>query len=204
MNTDPTIQPATPDAPIDSVASSESYAANPQKRLAVQVGLVACVLAVAGGIIYWMHHRGMAPAKLLTPVQMKYSIEQTQARYYEGEDRILRSLAMAGPPPQVPLEDIRENPFRLDRAPQEEAPITPTEIRPVRDEVLIKAEKLLDTLSIEMVLNSETNPLTKINGKVYRVGEKVDDVLEIVSISGRSVTFRAKTLMRTVEMKDQR
>ena len=201
MNTDPAI---TPEPSAEETKPTESFASDPRKRLTMQIGIVAGVLAITGGVIYWMHHRGIAPAKLLTPVQMKYSIEQTQARYYEGEDRILRSLALAGPPPQVPLEEITENPFRLDRVPREEGPIMPTEIRPVRDEVLIKAEQLLDTIKIEMVLNNETNPLTRINGKVYRVGDKIDDVLEIVGISGRSVTFRAKTLMRTVEMQGQR
>lgn len=202
MNTDPTI-PSEASA-NDEIKPAESYASDPRKRMTKQIAIVAGVLVLAGGVIYWMHHRGIAPAKLLKPMQMKYSIEQTQARYYEGEDRILRSLALAGPPPQVPLEAINENPFRLDRAPREEAPIAPTEIRPVRDEVLVKAEQLLGSIKIEMVLNSDTNPLTRINGKVYRVGDKVDDVLEIVSISGRSVTFRAKTLMRTIEMQGQR
>ncbi|MFI4883427.1 MAG: hypothetical protein ACIAQU_12670 [Phycisphaerales bacterium JB064] len=197
MNTDPSV---TPEGSAEEVKHVESYASNPHKRLTMQVAVVGGVLLVAGGIIYWMHLRGIAPGKLLKPVEMKYSIEQTQARHYEGEARILRSLAMAGPPPQVPLEDIHDNPFRLDRAPKDDKPITPTEIMPVRDEVLVKAEQLLGSLKIEMVLNSDTNPLTKINGKVYRVGDKIDGVLEIVSISGRSVTFRAKTLMRTIEM----
>lgn len=202
MHTDPTV--TTEASAPEEIKPAASYASDPRKRLTKQIGIVAGVLVLAGGVIYWMHHRGIAPAKLIKPVQMKYSIEQTQARYYEGEDRILRSLAMAGPPPQVPLEDINENPFRLDRAPREEGPVTPTEIKPIRDPLLVKAEQMLDSIKIEMVLNNEANPLAKINGKVYRVGDRVDDVLEIVSISGRSVTFRAKTLMRTVEMHSQR
>ncbi|GIW74760.1 MAG: hypothetical protein KatS3mg103_1282 [Phycisphaerales bacterium] len=182
----------------------ETVAVEPSRRLPIQVAIVAGVLVVAAGVIAWMHHRGVAPAKSLKPVEMKYSIEQTQARHYEGEQRILRSLALAGPPPQVPVEEIRENPFRLERAPKDEGPIQPADLRPVRDQTLVRAEQLLDTLRIEMVLNSETNPLAKINGKVYRVGDKIEDVLEIVGISGRSVTFRAKTLLRTVEMKEKR
>lgn len=197
MSTDPTI-PGEHQPEADKAV--ESYSAAGGKRLPIQAALVAGVLLVAGGVIYWMHHRGIAPAKLLKPVEMRYTIEQTQARHYEGEDRILRSLALSGPPPQIPLAEIHENPFRLDRAPQQQGPIVPVDTGPARDEVLVQAEKILSTMKIEMVLNSDTNPLAKINGKVYRVGDKIDDVLEIVSISGRAVTFRAKTLMRTMEM----
>lgn len=198
MSTDPsmTSEPTGEEAKI-----TESYSAETRSRLPIQVAVVAGVLLVAGGVIYWMHHRGIAPAKLLKPMEMRYTIEQTQARHYEGEDRILRSLAQAGPPPQIPLEEIQENPFRLERTPETEDPIIPVERAPVRDQVLVQAEQILDSMRIEMVLNSDTRPLAKINGRVYQVGEKVDGVLEIVSISGRSVTFRAKTLMRTIEMK---
>ncbi len=178
----------------------ESYGSDSSKRLPIQIGIVAGVLALTGGVLYWMHIKGIEPGKLLKPVEMRYTIEQTQARYYEGEDRILKTLAQAGPPPQIPLEDIHENPFRLDRAPEEASPIIPTEPTQVRDQVLVEAEKMLGSIKIEMVLNSDTDPLAKINGKVYRVGDKIDGILEIVSISGRSVTFRAKTLMRTLEM----
>jgi hypothetical protein len=180
----------------------ESYGGS-GKRLPIQLGIVVGVLAVTGGVIYWMHVKGIAPGKLLKPVEMRYTIEQTQARYYEGEDRIMRTLAQAGPPPQIPLEDIQENPFRLERAPQDSAPTIAFETAPVRDQVLVQAEAMLGSLKIEMVLNNDTNPLAKINGTVYRVGDKVDGVLEIVSISGRSVTFRAKTLMRTLEMESK-
>lgn len=198
MNTDPSM---TPEHSDDDTKVTESYSPDAKKRLPVQVAIVAGVLLVAGGVIYWMHHRGIAPAKLLKPVEMRYTIEQTQARHYEGEDRILKSLAQSGPPPQIPLAEIDDNPFRLERAPETDDPILPVERTPQRDQVLVQAEQILGSMKIEMVLNSDTRPLTKINGRVYQVGEKIDGVLEIVSISGRSVTFRAKTLMRTVEMK---
>lgn len=198
MNTDPSMMP---ESPGDDAKATESYTPDAKKRLPIQVAIVAGVLVVAGGVIYWMHHRGIAPAKLLKPVEMKFTIEQTQARHYEGEDRILRSLAQSGPPPQIPLEEIEDNPFRLERAPESDDPIIPVERAPQRDQMLVQAEQILNSMKIEMVLNSDTRPLAKINGRVYQVGEKVEGVLEIVSISGRSVTFRAKTLMRTVEMK---
>lgn len=201
MSTDPTI---VPEGSGEESKIVESYGSDGSKRLPIQIAVVAGVLVLTGGVIYWMHIRGIAPGKLLKPVEMRYTIEQTQARHYEGEDRILQSLALAGPPPQIPLEEIHENPFRLDRAPQEDAPIIASEPMQVRDHVLVQAEQILGSMKIEMVLNSETNPLAKINGKVYRVGDKIDDVLEVVSISGRSVTFRAKTLMRTLEMESQR
>lgn len=201
MSTDPT---QLSEGAGEETKITESFASDTSKRLPIQIGVVAGVLLVTGGVIYWMHVRGIAPGKLLKPVEMRYTIEQTQARHYEGEDRILQSLAMSGPPPQIPLTEIHENPFRLDRAPQEDAPIIPTEPTQVRDHVLVQAEQILGSMKIEMVLNSETNPLAKINGKVYRVGDKIDGVVEIVSISGRAVTFRAKTLMRTLEMEGKR
>lgn len=201
MSTDPT---QLSEGAGEEAKITESFASDTSKRLPIQIGIVAGVLLVTGGVIYWMHVRGIAPGKLLKPVEMRYTIEQTQARHYEGEDRILQSLAMSGPPPQIPLAEIHENPFRLDRAPQEDAPIIPTEPTQVRDHVLVQAEQILGSMKIEMVLNSETNPLAKINGKVYRVGDKIDGVVEIVSISGRAVTFRAKTLMRTLEMEGKR
>lgn len=201
MSTDPT-QP--PESTGEDSSIVESYASEGSKRLPLQIGIVAGVLLVTGGVIYWMHVKGIAPGKLIKPVEMRYTIEQTQARHYEGEARILKSLAMSGPPPQIPLEEIHENPFRLDRAPQEIAPIIPAEPTQVRDQVLVQAESMLATMKIEMVLNSETNPLAKINGKVYGVGDKIDGVLEVVSISGRSVTLRAKTLMRTLDMDRKR
>ncbi|UYV14021.1 MAG: hypothetical protein NCW75_06950 [Phycisphaera sp.] len=201
MSTDPT---QLPESAGEEVKIVESYGTDGSKRLPIQIGIVAGVLLVTGGVIYWMHVRGIAPGKLLKPVEMRYTIEQTQARHYEGEDRILKSLSLAGPPPQIPLEEIHENPFRLDRAPQEDAPIISAGPVQARDQVLVKAEQMLGSMKIEMVLNSETNPLAKINGKVYRIGDKIDGVLEVVSISGRAVTFRAKTLMRTLEMESQR
>lgn len=201
MHTDPT---QAADHSAEESKPVEHYGSDRRSRLPMQAAVVGGVLLVSGVVIFWMHHKGIAPAKLLTPMQMRYSIEQTQARHYDGEARILRSLAQSGPPPQIPVDEIPENPFRLERAPRQVGPVVATEAAPVRDEVLIKAEQILSKLRVEMVLNHEQNPLTRINGRVYRVGDKVDDVLEIVGISGRSVTFRAKTLLRTVEMQGQR
>ena len=201
MNTDP-LQAA--DHAGEDTKPVERYGNDRRSRLPMQAAVVGGVLLVAGGVIFWMHHQGIAPAKLLKPMQMRYTIEQTQARFYDGEDRIMRSLARSGPPPQIPVEEIPENPFRLERAPVQEGPAPHVEAAPVRDEVLIQAEKMLTTLRVEMVLNNEQNPLAKINGQVYRVGDKIDGVLEVVGISGRSVTLRAKTLLRTVEMTGQR
>lgn len=202
MNTDP--NQAADHTAEESKAVDQSFVGERRSRLPLQAAVVGGVLVVAGVVIYWMHHRGIAPAKLLTPMQIRYSIEQTQARHYDGEARIMRSLSQSGPPPQIPIEEIHENPFLLERAPKQEGPITPVEAVPVRDEVLIRAEQILAKLRVEMVLNNEQNPLARINGKVYRVGDKIDDVLEVVGISGRSVTLRAKTLLRTVEMQGQR
>ncbi|MEQ8845859.1 MAG: hypothetical protein RIB58_13505 [Phycisphaerales bacterium] len=201
MSTDPSMLNEGASEAIEHV---EVSGPDPRKRLTMQVGVVAGVLALAGGVIYWMHHKGISPGKNLKPVEMRYTIEQTQARHYEGEERILRSLALAGPPPQVPLEDIEENPFRLERTPAPELDELPSQPTAPRDPTLIRAEQILGSLKIEMVLNSETNPLARINGTVYRVGDKIDGVVEIVGITGRSVTFRAKTLLRTIEMEAKR
>jgi len=197
--------PTHGDGGVESAGEFEAAPVlEPRRRLPTQVIVLGVVLVVAGGVIYWMHLRGTAPGKRLKPVEMRYTIEQTQERHFEGEELILRKLELADRAPQVPLEDISDNPFRLDRNPKPAAVQDNDTRQPQRDEVLVKAERILDELHIQMVLDNPTRPLARINGKVYAVGDKIEDVLEITAIRGRSVTFRAKTLMRTIEMAGDR
>ncbi|MEO1007781.1 MAG: hypothetical protein AAFX79_04400 [Planctomycetota bacterium] len=197
MSTDPV---GPPEGVSDEQQGFEAYSLETKRKIPVQLVVVAVVLVVAGGVIYWMHLRGTSPAKKLKPVEMKFTIEQTQARHFEGEERIMRELTRSGPPPQVPLEDIDANPFQLDRTPDvQEAILTGQPEQTVAPDIA-RAERLLDNVVVEMVLDNPRNPLAKINGTIYRLGHEVDGMLEVVGISGRSVTLRYKTVMRTIEM----
>lgn len=160
--------------------------------------LAVALLAFGGAALYGMRvysqRTGMAGAKVevsFTPLGAD-SVTEAQTR------RVLADLERQGVPEQVPLEATRRNPFAI--APAGLAmPVDDSDRRLSEEQRRLAEEKArtdsareqeiaqtLETLEITSVMLGP-RPIARINGKIYRVGDKVAKVFAVLEIGERGV-----------------
>lgn len=123
--------------------------------------------------------------------------------------KVLEELAMHEAPLQVPGDAMKRNPFLLDmpktevavQPEAEPAPAAPT----VDKEALARQALIADTLkglAVTSVIRGQM-PLVRINDKLYRVGDRIGKVLDVIEISDRGVILSADGKQYTLNLKDE-
>lgn len=123
--------------------------------------------------------------------------------------KVLDELAMHEAPLQVPGDAMKRNPFMLE-VPKVEVAISndpePAPVAPQVDkEALARQALIADTLkglSVTSVIRGQM-PLARINDKLYRVGDRIGKVLDVIEITERGVTLSADGKQYTLSMKDE-
>lgn len=177
---------------------SEMPTPSRKSRVASTHILAVALMAFGGAALYGMRlysqRTGMAGAKIdvsFTPLGAD-SVTEAQTR------RVLADLERQGVPEQVPLEATRRNPFAI--APVGLAvPIDDSDRRLTEEQRRLAEEKArmdsareqeiaqaLETLEITSVMLGP-RPIARINGKIYRVGDKVAKVFAVLEIGERGV-----------------
>ncbi|MFG0286493.1 MAG: hypothetical protein ACF8R7_18925 [Phycisphaerales bacterium JB039] len=163
-------------------------ASAPKKTLPLQAMAVGLVLIVAAGALFLMRREGTkvgiewdsAPLVIVPP--------ETKGQKLENEDEILAALAETGPPDQIPAENIKNDPFILVDGQTETraaGPVTdPSKAAIERRRVEIQAA--VGRVHVQSIILGRV-PIAKINGKLLRVGDVVEEFLRITRIEDRTV-----------------
>jgi len=122
--------------------------------------------------------------------------------------KVLDELAVHTAPLQVPTDAMKRNPFVLEMPKAEVAVAEPDPIveKPTVDREALERQTLIaDTLrgiSVTSVVRGAM-PLARINDKLYRVGDRIGKVLDIIEISERGVVLSADGKQYVLSMKDE-
>ena len=172
-----------------------STAAAPRRRLSAQNLIVALALVASVGSLVMMRQQGRNAGVSFTAVKIESHPEQFTTRHPD-QARILADLARSTHLTTLP-EKLDKNPFKFDApAPVPGAP-APAGVNHEEERI----RTILAGLQINAIMQGPT-PVARINGRLVRVGDMIDEVLMVAPINDRSVDLIASGKTHTVNMGD--
>lgn len=179
----------------------------PEKKKTIpdSVLMLLLVVTVAGGGLFVMRKMGLGSQIQFTNVKIDYPLDGVGAA--GGESELLNDLRNNSVA-QVPLDQVQKNPFELinDEHVIEDRPVTfsgesPEEarlrkMREDRERLLVRTYTALDLNSV--LLGS--TPVARISGQTVRVGDMVEGIFLVRSISARQVALEADGKMYTLSL----
>jgi hypothetical protein len=162
------------------------------------------VVVVAGGTLLMMRKYGQGPGVSIADVKIDYPLGQTPGA--DGDHkRVLDDLKTIDSTVQIPLGDVRQNPFEMvgeAPPPEETVRAGETEADRLRREAEAKRARVqaaFEKLQLATVLSGST-PVARISGQTVRVGDTVGELFTVVAIHDRSVDLRAGGQIYTLTM----
>lgn len=189
-----------------------------RKRLPTGPLMMLAVVAAAGGLLFGMRQMGLGPKFTFANEKLNTEIPEQNKSAAANQELLMAELGALRTANQVPVDGLRKNPFMLAYAIglKADAPLASDDPEAARRqnakalaERILKAkaerakaikEKLAE-LQIQGVMGG-SNPVCRINGRVYRAGDTVSDHFTVKTISGRSVELEADGELYIVEMPD--
>ncbi|MCW5765647.1 MAG: hypothetical protein KIT68_06700 [Phycisphaeraceae bacterium] len=183
-------------------------------RVSAQSVLLAVVVVVAGGVLFAMRQIGLGPASAIAQTK-DAEIPMPSSGDHRG---VLADLNTSRVDLQVPEANVKKNPFRLVGAamePEVAAPGATTDeaSRRAGEAARADAEKrrkqaearagLVKSKLNGMTLNGVmggSNPVARVNGRVYRTGDVVDELFTVREIRQRAVDLECDGITYTIEM----
>jgi len=167
--------------------------AMPKRSVSSQTIILVVIAVVAGGLLFGMRKFGMGPVKTLTEVKIDYEPNhETEAERVEAVE-VMDTLARSSTPTQIPQSWIERDPFILsdDYVPVDSSGTTSVvDDGAIREaEIRGKVHAAAETVEIQSVMGGRV-PLARVSGETMKIGDKVDDVLELVAIEGRAAIFK--------------
>lgn len=153
------------------------------------------VIVVAGGTLFMMRRHGQGPGLSMADVKIDYPIDQMPGSD-DDHKRVLADLQTIDGTVQIPLGEVRQNPFEMvgeEIEPDDGPRPGETEAERRRREAEARRAKIADAFSklqLQTVLSGMT-PVARISGQTVRVGDTVGGQFTVVAIHNRSVDLLA-------------
>lgn len=171
----------------------------PARRVSMQTLVLALVLVASGASLYMMRKQGMQGGLKFKTIPVATEIEKPSAATSAAESRILADLARASMPSTGEVERLHKNPFLLDTpAPAAAAAAVPVAQKLSDDRQAMIREKLAG-VRLNGVMQGPV-PLARINERLMRVGDLVEDIFLVAQIHDRSVDLIADGQTFTINM----
>jgi hypothetical protein len=174
----------------DDEQASEFIATEERKPRVSQSTLVMFgVLALSAAGVWVMYQRVGPGRAMAAPSKESVEAKKTITTFLDGGTNNIRSMEsllrntekivqqfLAYPSmTQVPLSDLRTNPFRLRPARPENAPVNDAAERRKREEERVAMLKAVQSLRLQSIMYSETRKACMINDTMYREGDQAND-----------------------------
>jgi hypothetical protein len=166
-----------------------------RSRVSTGTLILLLVVVVAGGVLYIMRQFGLGTRLELVDVKIDYPIDGSATVSTEQHQQVLASLRDSSTTVQVPLNEVKKNPFQLGLREEEAAP-EPTSQSPFDREAAERARRkqMIQSTFASLELNSVVGgsvPIARISGDNVRIGDRLKDLFTVRSIRGRSVELVA-------------
>lgn len=152
--------------------------------------ILLLVVVVAGGSLAIMRQFGLGTRLHLIDVKIDYPVEQSRAEDIAQQRKVLAELRDSATSVQVPLDEVKKNPFELALNPEAlqaappPAPVDRQAIERERRATLIRTT--LASLEVNSIVGGSI-PIARISGENVRVGDTVRNLFVVKSIVGRTV-----------------
>lgn len=187
--------------------------AGAKSRLPGQIFLFGFVIVGSVAAIYGMRQFGTRSGINFEQVKIDFEIDGAPADRTEDHARLKRVLDASKEPVQVPIDTVQKNPFLLKAFGNPHADVgggpavdqTAEIIRKMEEERKRRLAMIEDRLA-ELELHSVvlgSVPVARINEDVYRVGDLIEDLIEVTAIDGRSVTVTADGRSRVLTVGEE-
>ncbi|RMH26785.1 MAG: hypothetical protein D6693_06555 [Planctomycetota bacterium] len=166
--------------------------------------ILLLTVLVAGGVLYIMRQFGLGSGLTLVDMQIDYPIDGPKPSEVDEHRRVIAALRDSAHAVQVPLEEVKKNPFRLNLQEEDAAPVA--QARPtISEEERRRRQRadLIQTTLAGLELNSViagSVPIARISGENVRVGDLVKGLFLVREIRGRSVVLSADGETYTLTM----
>jgi len=167
-----------------------------QRRSMTGALLIVMVVVIAGGVLYMMRQFGLGSKLQLLDFDIEYPVDGATGPVVQDEAhrRIIDELRRTVVTVQIPLEDVKKNPFELARLDPDAGPSTPenalSEIERRQRQREAEISRKLADLKLDSIMGGKI-PLARISGKLVRVGDTISDIFRVQTINGRSVELIA-------------
>lgn len=159
--------------------------------------IVAGVLVLGAGLLYFMRQAGTGPRAANAEVEIDYEFADAEAaRSVARQEQVIEGLRRAGPPSQLPPDDLGKNPFQLSTAQpgsNGDSGMDEANRQSSRMSVALRG------LRLQAVIDGRV-PIARISGKTYRIGDRVGEFFEIREIGGRAVVLSGPEGEHRLEM----
>lgn len=149
------------------------------------------VVVVAAGTLMIMRQLGLGTRLKLVDVKISYPLDDSRSDDVRMHQKMLADLRDSSDAPQVPLKDVKKNPFLLgvesEIAAAPNNPSTPFDKKAhERQQRLQLIQRTFDGLMLNSVLGGAVS-VARISGQSVRVGDIVAELFVVKSIHGRTV-----------------
>lgn len=170
----------------------------------------AVLIVVGGGLLFAMRRIGINPMSAIAKMKEPEIDLTKNAKSSVDHKRVLRDLSESAVKGQVPLEQVQKNPFEIPEviaAPTSEDPEVAAKQAALRaqkeaEERKKRLDSVLAGLRVHGILGGST-PVARINDKAVRVGDRVEEIFEVVSIQGRSVELECDGALFVLSLDDE-
>lgn len=154
----------------------------------------AVLIVVGGGLLFAMRKIGINPMSAIANMTEPEVDLTRNNKSPLDHKRVLRDLSESAVKGQVPIEQVQKNPFEIPEViaatqsadPELAAKQALERERKAAEERRKNLEATVAGLKIHGILGGST-PVARINDKAVRVGDKVEGILEVTAIQGRTV-----------------
>jgi hypothetical protein len=171
-----------------------SLGARPKRRLSMQTLVLVLVLVASAGALYLMRRQGMEGGMKFKTPAIAHELDKAPPSS-TSEVRILADLAKSSMPQRDAEARLQKNPFLLD-GPVEGGTAAVPNLDAERQSMI---KDRLSGIHLNGVMEGPT-PLARLNDRLVRVGDIVEDVFLVAQIHDRSVDLIADGHTYSVNM----
>lgn len=163
----------------------------PASRISSGTLILLSVVVAAAGVLYLMRQFGLGSQLHLVEVNIDYPIDGDNSAELAKNQKVLDQLRDGAVVAQVPLKEVKKNPFELI-ADETQAEPTARPSAPIdreayeRQQRAMLIQSTLSSLKVNSVLGGSV-PLARVSGETVRVGDTIGGLFVVTSIHGRTV-----------------
>lgn len=192
---------------IELLGGSTIDHALPEKKKVIpeSIALLLLVIVVAGGGLFAMRKLGLGSQIQFTSVKIDYKIEDGA---FDGKEHDLLADLRNSQIEQVPLDQVQKNPFLLIGDEHQVADLSPgipgeTAAAAERRRQLEERQRAIVNAYAGLDLNSillGSVPVARISGQTVRIGDVVEGLFHVKTISARAVDLEVDGEMYTLSL----
>lgn len=191
--------------PILGVGADSPIGAPRKSRVSNGSLILLLTVVVAAGVLTIMRRFSMGTGLALLDMTIDYPIDAPRTTDIDESHRVIAQLRDSALAVQVPLEEVKKNPFEFSLDEPSDALRPAPSTRTVsqaeldRQRRALRIKSTFDSLTLNSVVAGAV-PIARVSGENVRVGDTIQGLFVVQSIHGRTVELTADGEVYTLTM----